>query len=45
MQKIRELENTIFKEHSANIHLYSHKIEKVVSLFKSINQNNYLNVA
>jgi hypothetical protein len=37
MTRVKELENNIYSEHAANIHLYSNKIEKVVSLFKGIN--------
>ncbi|CAK60104.1 unnamed protein product (macronuclear) [Paramecium tetraurelia] len=45
LARVKEIENTIYIEHAANVHLYSSKIEKVVSLFKGINQNNYINIA
>ncbi|CAD8097396.1 unnamed protein product [Paramecium primaurelia] len=45
LARVKEIENTIYLEHAANVHLYSSKIEKVVSLFKGINQNNYINIA
>ncbi|CAD8110512.1 unnamed protein product [Paramecium sonneborni] len=43
--RVKEIENKIFQEHAVNVHLYSSRIEKVVSLFKGINQNNYINIA
>ncbi|CAD8189788.1 unnamed protein product [Paramecium pentaurelia] len=45
LARVKEIENTIYLEHAANVHLYSSKIEKVVALFKGINQNNYINIA
>ncbi|CAD8105957.1 unnamed protein product [Paramecium sonneborni] len=45
LARVKEIENTIFQEHGINVHLYSSKIEKAVSFFKGINQNNYINIA
>lgn len=45
LQKVKEIESTIFTNHPANMHLYNSKLEKIINLMKNINNHKMNHIA